>query len=293
MSDNELMIVSDAEIAALAGEMGASAEDLQGGGNYLPSLKVWGKDDGEEEDAPRLKGKMVVLNVPGYEEPVFVIPGTISFRPLTQVFQYTHWDDENKKTINRTRLAFSFKEEFRDEKGTVRCGKPASKDLKDNKALQKQWEDVKVFRRVQGLLTFTGYLASDVKNTFTVTDLLSVINSKGANFLEFDDEFVKKLPPKSFLWDWSAKISTTRHVNGQVTYWCFHYEPDFTNKLKLTRPIMDTISGLKNQIEDLNTAIDKKYYDAINGRTSEDDAIGALKTVGSQLDDDMSDDIPF
>lgn len=293
MSDNELMIVDQAAIDALADEMGASAEGLQGGGNYLPSLKVWGKDDGEEEDAPRLKGKMVVHNVPDYEEPVFVVAGTITFRPLTQVFQYTHWDDDNKKTINRSRLAYNFKEEFRDEKGTVRCGKPPSKDLKDNKALQKQWEDVKVFRRVQGLLSFTGYLASAPNDKFEVVDLLSVINSKGAGFLEFDTEYTKLLPPKSNMWDWSMKISTTRHVNGQVTYWVFHYEPDFTNKLKLTPEIFQTINGLKNQIAELNKAIDKKYYDAINGRTSDDDAIAAIKTVGGSLDDDMSDDIPF
>lgn len=291
MSDNELMIVDEAALAVLADELGVNAEDLQGGGKYLPSLRVWGKDDAEEEDAPRLKGKMYVTGIEGYDEPIFVVPNTITFRPLTQTFQWTQYDKEQKKTVNRTRLIPNFNEEARDEKGTIRCGKPPSKDLKDNKALQKLYEDITLYRRLQGILNFTGKTAAgkEVK----VENLLSSINLKGANFLPFDEEFAKKLPAKSRLWDWVTSISTTRHVNGQVTYWVFHFDCDFKEKEKVTPELFQSLIYLQGQINDMNKAIDKSYYDAINNKQSSEDAISALKTVNSSLQSDMDDDIPF
>lgn len=295
---NELAIVSQEEIDALAASLGASQEDLTGGGgNFLPSLKVWMEEDGDEDDAPRLKGKLFVT---GMDEPVFT--KEVTFRPLTQAFQWTQWDNDAKKTVNRTRLIASFKEEARDENGTVRCGKPPSKDLKDNKALQEKFKDVTTFRRVQGYVSYTGTTKDGTE--VTIDNLLVGINSKGANFNPFDDEFIKKMPEKSNLWDFETKISLSKEKNGSVTYYVMHYEPDFGSKVRLTPPVFADIKGLKETMDTVNKEIDTKYYDALAAKKEDGAAIDALKTVGgsgtgrpgkftSNLDDDLHDDIPF
>ncbi len=295
----EIAVLSQAELDllnSLASEMGASAEDLTGGGTFLPSLKVWMEDDSEEDGAPRLKGKLYVT---GQDPIVYVDPkNPPKFRALTQTFQFRHWDKESETIVNKTRLLYSFKEEARDEKGTIRCGKPPSKDLRDNKALQKQYEDIKTFRILQGFISYVGKTADGQE--VEVKDLLISIQAKGASFNAFDEEVVKQMPDKFNLWDFESTISTTREKQGTVTYWVMHYEPDFNNKLPMTLPVLNTISDLKNKIDDTNRAIDKKYYDAINNKNGDDDAIAALKTVGggrpgkfSNLDDDLSDAIPF
>jgi hypothetical protein len=290
----ELALVNESDLLALAAEMGASQEDLNGGGDYIPALKVWLEEDGDEEDAPRLKGKMYVE---GMDELVFAKPGTVRFRPLTHTFQWTQWDDVAKKVTNRTRLIFSFKEEARDEKGTVRCGKPPSKEIRENPALKDKYDDITTYRRVQGLVSYTGITKTGEERE--VKDVVCGINAKGASFTQFDEEYVKKMPAKSNLWDFEAEITLSKEKNGSVTYYVPHYNVDWSNKLRLTVPVFDTIKGLKDRIDQINKGVDQKYYDALHSGKEDTAAIEALKDVskgrpakgGASLEDDL--DIPF
>lgn len=268
----EVAVLSSEEIAALAYSLGASSDDLQGGGgNFLPALKVWLEEDGDDDDAPRLKGKMYVTD----QEPlVFAKPGTVRFRPLTHAYQWTKWDDAAKKTVNRTRLIFSFREEARDELGTLKCGKPLSRELRDNPNLAKLYEDITTWRRVQGLVSYTGVTA-DGKEV-EVENLLVGLNLKGANFSPFDDEFIRVMPRGTNLWDFETKIDLTREKNGSVTYYVMHFEPDFSNPVPLTVEVFDTIKALKADIDEINKEIDKKYYDALNRKSSDDDVAEAV-----------------
>ena len=281
---NELEIISQEDLAALAHEMGASAEELQGGGSFLPAVKVWLEDDAEADDAPRLKGKLYVTQ---QETTVFAQPGTVVFRPLTHVYQWTHFDPAAKKTINRTRMIFSFKEEARDERGTLRCGKPTAKVLRDNPDLAKRYEDVTTYRRVQGLISYRGI--DDKGNQHEVKDLLVSISFKGSNFNSFQDDFIKSMPSGSNIWDWKTGVSLSREKNGSVTYYVFHFDPDFTNRVPMDRKVYDTIVGLNETIKSFNDDIDKKYYSALHDSTQYDAADAALAGAGSSLPED----IPF
>jgi hypothetical protein len=294
---NELATISQEELDALAADMGASSEDLAGGGgSFLPAFKVWQEDDSEEDGAPRLKGKLYIT---GQDPFVYADNKTVvTFRPLTQTFQYRQWDDDNKINVNKTRLIYSFKDEARDEKGTLRCGKPPSKDLKDNKELQKKYEDIKTFRILQGYVSYVGKTAEG--DVVEVKDVLVSINSKGASFNAFDEEVIKKMPDKSSLWDFASTITTSKEKKGTVTYWVLHYEPDFSVKLPLTIETFNTIKDLKEKIEATNKAIDKKYYEAKSGAGVDRAAEEAIKGVSSGrpganrgLAADFDDDIPF
>lgn len=294
MSKNELAIVDPSLLAALAEELGSSAEDLQGGGgSFLPTFKVWSEDD--EEDGPRLKGKLYIT---GQEPLVYAKAGTVKFRALTQTFQYTQFDKDKNATVNRTRLMSSFKDEARDEKGTLRCGKPPSKDLRDApKEVKERYADITTYRRLQGYVSYVGTTAEGEE--VEVKDVLVSISNKGASFNSFDDEVIKNMPPKTMLWDFESSITLTKEKNGSVTYWIMHYEPDFANKLPVTMPVFETLTELKNGIEAFNKEIDTKYYQAKEAGNVSDNAIDALKTVSGRpgkfngLDEDLDDDIPF
>jgi len=298
MTDNALMTISQEELDAFAAEMGASAEDLSGGGgSFLPAFKVWSEDDDEAEDAPRLKGKLYLT---GQEENVFADIKTVRFRPLTHTFQWRKWDKENQVVSNKTVLIYSFKEEAQDEKGTVRCGKPPSKELKDNKALQELYKDITTFRIIQGYVSYTGKTKEG--KTVEVKDVLASINAKGASFNQFDEEYIKLLPAKSNLWDFETGITLSKEKNVSVTYWVMHYVPDFATKKAVTIQVFNDMKELKSRIEATNKAIRKKYFDAVNSRSSTDAGMDAINSVVSGrpgkpgLDDFDSlndDDIPF
>jgi hypothetical protein len=302
VDSTELMVISQADLDALASETGASQEDLNGGGgSFLPQFKVWSEDDPDDEGAPRRKGKLFIT---GQEPLVFAKANTVTFRPLTQSFQWTQWDDSTKTVTNKSRLVTSFKEEARDEKGTVKCGKPPSKDLKENKALKEMYDDITTWRRIQGFVSYSG--VDEQGNDVEVKDVLVSINSKGASFTAFDEEFVKKMPEKSSLWDFNARITLSKEKNGAVTYWVMHYEGDFATKLPVNVLVFNTIKDLNDKRVAANRAIDKKYYEALEAKNGDNAAINALKNVGggsssgrpglnrNQLDDDFDDNsIPF
>lgn len=297
----ELMVIDQQEYEAFLAASGGTAEDLAGGtGNFLPSLRVNYEEDAEDDDAPKLKGKFYIS---GTDEPVYA--KSVRFRPLTHDYQWTQYDDVAKKVTNRTRLIKSFKEEARDEKGTVKCGKPASKDLKANPALAKQYEDITTYRQIQGLVSYTGIDKNG--NEVVVPETLVSIRSKGANFSPFDEEFIKLMPAKSTLWEWGIDLTTTREKNGASTYYVIHYTPDFQNKLPLSIAVFGMMKELQANIDKTNKAIDQKYYDAMSNAADLDDAVEAIKEVKANvksassgrpgmnrhLDADLSDDIPF
>lgn len=296
MTTKDIAVINQDELNALIAELGASSEDLQGGGgNFLPQLKVWMEEDDDDDDAPRLKGKLFIT---GQDPLVYAKAGTVKFRALTQAFQWTQYDSDSQKTVNRTRLITSFKEEARDEKGTLRCGKPPSKELRDNKALQKKYEDITTFRRLQGYVSYVGTTADGEE--VSVNNVLVSINAKGASFSAFDEEVIRHMPPKTNLWDFESNITLSKEKNGSVTYYVMHYEPDFVNKVALDIDTFNTLKELKEGMDAFNREVDKKHYAAIHNRNSDNAAIDALKVVSGRpgkpshsLDDDFEDDIPF
>ena len=292
---NEITVINQDELNALIADLGSSAEDLQGGGgSFLPQLKVWMEDDDDDDNAPRLKGKLFIT---GQEPLVYAKPGTVRFRALTQTFQWTQYDKESNKTVNRTRLLSSFKEEARDEKGTLRCGKPPSKELRDNKALQEKYKDITTFRRLQGYVSYVGTTADGEE--VEVNNVLVSINAKGASYSAFEDEVISNMPAKMRLFDFESAITLSKEKNGSVTYWVMHYEPDFAKTIPLDVPTFNTLKELKEGIDAFNKEVDKKYYEAVHNRDKGDNAIDALKTVSGRpgklntLADDFDDDIPF
>ena len=67
---------------------------------------------------------------------------------------------------------------------------------------------------------------------------------KGTNFGPFEDEFLKKLPRNSNIWDFQATLTTKRHKNGSVVWFTFHFDPDLKNRLGLDQDTVDGIGAI-------------------------------------------------
>src|SRR5690606_31561182 len=113
----DLTVIDQNELAQFINTTGVSAEDLNsGGGDYIPNLRI----NYHDEDAQGKEIKPGLFFVTNQDVPVYA--KTVKWRPLLQHFQWTQWNDDDKKVENRTIFITNFGEEARDEKGTVRCG---------------------------------------------------------------------------------------------------------------------------------------------------------------------------
>lgn len=292
MTTTDIALINADEYAALVAASGASAEDLSGGGgDYLPQLKV----NYQDEDSNGKELKVGYFVVTGQDPAVYA--KNVTIRPLTHNFQWTQYDKEEEKVVNRTRFVKNFREEARDEKGLIRCGKPASKILKESPELAKQYSDVTLYRNIDVLVSYTGEDADG--NTNEVKDLLATMRLKGANFSPFQDEYIDNMPKNTMLWDFPIRLSVTKHKQDPksvVSYYVIHFEADFTNRLPMTVDVFETVKALNGRIESFNKEVDKKYYAVIDERSKSEAALKALDVSPAKdlLDDFKSDDdIPF
>lgn len=293
MTDTNLTTINQDELNAFLSQHKVSQEDLNGGGDFLPALRV------NYMDEVTIDGKTYELK-PGTFTitvgDVTVYAKNAKFRPLLQNYQYIDFDKDKEEVVNRSIIFNDFSEEARDEKGTVRCGKPQSKVLKDNPALKKAWEHVNLYRSVDGLTTIEGVDVYGKPVKFE--NVLSTFRGKGTNFSPFQEEYTKLLPKGSMLWDYELVLSTTKHKQdpkSAVNYFIVHFEADFAKKLQFTVEEFDLVKSLARRVEDTNKEIDKKYYTVLSGNKDAElmDAIDITPNESSLDADFDGDDNPF
>lgn len=285
MTDNLPTTIDQAEFQAFIEANKVSQEDLAGSGDFLPQLKVNYQD--EDENKKELKPGLFTLT--GQEIPSYA--KNVKFRPLLHKFQYIDYNKDEDKVVNRSVLFDDFKDDARDETGTFRCGKPPSKELKDNPALKKQWEHVNVYRSVDGLVSYEGKDADN--NDVKIENVLATFRGKGSNFSPFQEEYLKQLPKGTFLWDYELNLGVTKHKQdpkSAISYFVVHFDADFTNRLQLTQDVWEIIKSLQKRVDDVNKEVNKKYYLALKERTN-DAASNAIDITPN--DAPLEDDIPF
>ena len=274
----EIALINEDELSAFASSVGANSEDLQGT-NFLPSLKVNYNEENPETGKELKRGTLFLTG-----QDVTVYAKTVTIRPLMQYFQWVDYDVEAKKITNRTRFISHFGEEARDEKGTVRCGKPASKEIKANPGLKKMYESITCNRQIYALISYVG--EDENGTSHTVTDVLATVRLKGDSFTPFQDEYIAQMPKNTRLWDFSASVYTTKKKNdpsSATTYFVVHFEPDFKNVLPVTSDVFNTLKAIKAEVDEINRDIDHKYYASISSKNEDDEAINALDITASSL----------
>lgn len=273
---NDLVTMDAAKQRELNALLGASTDE---GPTRLPILKI----NSKRRDAEGRKIEEGKFMVTGMDETVYA--DTVSIRPLSHTFQWLHFDSEAKKLANKTIIVPNFRIEPIDIKGTLRCGKPASKVMRElPKEDQKKYEDIKCYRQVRCLVTYTGKTADGVETT--VTNMPAILMLKGSNFGPFEDEFIKRLPQGRNIYDFWVNLTTTEHENGSVTYYVIHFEPDLGNPVPLDTPTMESMYVIADMISDENSQVKRKYNEALHNKNASD---AALDAVGGYLDDDFDD----
>jgi hypothetical protein len=283
----DLTLINQQELDAFIAATRASQEDLSGGGDFLPQLKVNYQDEIEWNGAKK-EIKPGLFTLSNQEVPSFA--KNVVFRPLLHTYQYIKYNKEEDKVVCRSILFNDFTDEPRDEDGTLRCGKPPSKVLRDNPALKKQYEDTNLYRSVDGLVSYEG--TDPDGNKVSVNNVLCTFRGKGSNFSPFNDEYIKLMPRGSVLWDYALVLSVTKHKQdpkSAVSYYVVHFDANFSDKLPFNVELFDTVKELKRRIDETNKEIDKKYYAAFEA--AKDSKI--IDVAASLVEDLQDDEIPF
>ena len=270
------------DIAALAAQMGAKvANSSSANSSRLPQLTINSQvDDDDGNPIPRGAFTIKGTEVAAYAE-------TAMFRPLSHHFQYLHWDNVQKKLVNKSKIIASFGEEPIDMNGTLRCGKPISSQLRDMPPEQREkYAGITCFRQVRGLVSGEAKTATGEKVTWDNEPVILML--KGTNFNPFDDEFIKVVPANRNLWDYQCELSSKRHKNGSVTWFTFQFKPDLKNPLGLDDKVVETIQVIADSIKSENNRIKKAYDAAVASQSLDRQALDAIQ---NSLDDDLEDGV--
>lgn len=280
MNKNKL---DSAAIAELASQMGANSNTKPDNSNVsrLPQLVINSQvDDDEGNSLPRGHFTIKGVDTSAYAE-------TVNFRPLSHHFQYLEWDNVNNRMACKSKIISNFGEEPIDTRGTVRCGKPISSQLRDMAPEQKEkYAGITCFRQVRGLVSGTAKTANGEEVTWDNIPVILML--KGTNFNPFEDEFMKVIPKGRNIWDFQATLTSKRHKNGSVTWFTFHYAPDLKNPLGLDDKVVETIQVIAESIKSENARVKKAYDLALSNQQMDQQAIDALN---NSLDDDLDDEL--
>lgn len=278
---NQVAVIDKAEELKLASILGAVEERSSGGstGDRLPILKINSK---RKDDQGRKLEQGLFMLQGGTDETVYAEKVTI--RVLSQLFQWIHFDPEEGKMVNKTLMIPNFGCEARDMLGTIRCGKPTSKVLYEMpKAEQKKYADIKCYRQLRVLVSYTGKDADGDEHT--VENVPAIMFLKGANFNPFNDEVVKALPKGANLYDYNIEVTAEEMENGSVVYYVMHFKPELKKKLPLDQPTYDTMLHMAQMIQKDNEYVDSQYKKALSDNQATDDAIDALDALEADLED--------
>lgn len=264
----QLVTIDSNQERALAAMLG-----LAPGGEreQTPLLKI-NLDDEDDEGNALPKGKFMVT---AQDETVYA--DKVRIRPLSQFFQWVHYDPEQNKSVNRTIMIPRLNMEARDEKGGVRCGKPASKILKENPEEAKKYKNITCFRLIHCLVSYEGKTAGG--KAAKVENVPALLRLKGANFSSFEDEVIDKLPKGKKLYDFWVEVSATKKKNGSVTYFVYNYAVDLGNPAPLDQLTYDTMLHIVEMVKAENDRVNGKYEAAISGKSADSKAMKAVEII--------------
>jgi hypothetical protein len=248
--------------------------------NRLPELKISSKRRDEAgNDIRDFEGYFWLKN---YDEEVY--SDKVKIRVLSQLYQWIDYDPEAQRPRNRTLMIPFLSHQAIDETGTVRCGKPLSKVMKDwSKDQKAKYATITLFRQLRCLVSYTGKTAAGEE--VTVENVPAIIMNKKTSYMNFEDEVIKKLNGRNYS-DFWCDLSTNEHQNGDVTYYTWHYKPDLKNPVAMDDTTMDTLAHFASMVKAENEDVKAKYEAALSRKSMDDDILEALE---DDLDADLAD----
>ena len=245
----------------LMAAMGAGdQQQSESTGNRLPLLKVNYQD--EDDDGNELKKGVFALTLPSGT----VYGKDVTVRVFADYMQYLDYDPNENAVVNKT-IIHRVGDEPIDETGSVRCGKPTSKDLREMDADTKlKYKDITCFRYLYSTVTIAD--ATDgAGNAVEVQDVPCLLRLKGASFLAFSQDVIE--PCKNLKLKFmqvASKLVTTRQKNGSVTYFTVGFSPDFQNKMEISTDDLQFMSKILDTVNAENKGVIEKHNASLYGK---------------------------
>ena len=264
------------EFADILGVGDATPSDM------MPIIKIVTSDE-DDQGRPLTRGR---LYLKGSDiEPVYT--DSMKIRPLSNVYQYNHFDSTKNENVCRTIQSPTFKNvEFRDTRGTLKCGRPDDwfNRPEDEK---KAWSDIKCNRIIRVLVSYEGKDADG--NELKVENKPAIIFNKSSNFNQFSDQYLRILPRNKKPWDFWCSLTTEKQKKGGITYYTMEYKPDFKNPVALDEQTVETLRVVVNIIKTANASVNKAYVEQIQDRSITASASGMIEDAEklSELEKDL------
>jgi len=288
----ELTNIEATDLAALAEKLGAASGETA----TVNMLEL--KINYEDEDDNGVRLNLGDIYVRESDKNHFYAKN-VTFRPLSQMHQYSVYNAQEKKMSCKTRLIANFREEARDTNGTIRCGKPSSSEMRDLTEEQRaKYSGIKNQRQIRGLVSYTGKSSSGEEKTYENLPVLMRLNGQNnyqvdsSNKLSapFEAQFLKQIPRGSSMWNFSMDITTKRRKSAAgKAYYTYEYTPDFGVQLPITKDIYGSLQMIDQIIQDENAYVDSQYYKALKGDMYEAEASEVLDRMHDSLDADYED----
>ena len=283
---------NESNVPAVSTEMLYKVQKLLGvsssveAADRLPQLKVNPKK--KDKQGRRIQeGHFFVQGIENQSELVYA--ESINLRVLSQLFQWILYDPEQNKVANKTLLIPNFLHEPRDMKGTLRCGKPTSKDLRElPKATQAKYSDIRCFRQLRGLVSYSGITAD--KEKVTLENVPCILLLKGSNFSPFYDDVEKTMPQGKQFYDYNIKVTAEERENGSVTYYVMRFNPEYSAPLTLDTPVIDTMMHFAKMVTNENNKIEAAYNKSLGATSSVQKAVDNLALSALDQDFDSEED---
>ena len=252
----------------------------------LPQLKINPKKK-DKQNRRVSEGHFFVQGIESQNELVYA--ESINLRVLSQLFQWIYYDPEQNKVANKTILIPNFGHEPRDMKGTLRCGKPTSKDLRElPKAAQAKYSDIRCFRQLRGLVSYSGITAD--KEKVTLENVPCILLLKGSNFNPFNDDVEKTMPKGKQFYDYNIKVTAEERENGSVTYYVMRFNPEYAAPLTLDEPVINTMMHFAKMVTDENKKIESAYNKSLGVSKGIQKAVDNLAVAALDQDFDSEED---
>lgn len=267
---SNVQVYSDMNANQLMAMMGGGQQQQQDETtNLLPLLKINYQD--EDADGNELKKGLFVLGTG--DEAVYA--KEVKLRVFGDFMQYLHYDAEAEEVVNRS-IIHRMGDEPIDEKGTVRCGRPAGKEyhaLSDD--AKKKYTGITCFRYLYGVVAMEGTTAAGEKKTVETTPCL--FRTKGASFLNFSKEVIEGCNSKGVMFQQvESTLTTQRHKKGSVTYFTPHFAPDFANLLEITEGDAEIMRNILETIKMVNDDIRQKHDESLKSKQSDNTVVEAV-----------------
>lgn len=278
----DLAVSNAAEMAKLNAILGLNDAPIGGGdrgpSNRLPELKI--NYQRKDKEGRSIKDKIGKFYVKGLEKEVYA--EEVKIRVLSQVFQWIDFDEEEMKPRNRTIMIPRFSMEPIDELGTIRCGKPTSKQMADwGKEEKAKFSTINLFRQLRGLVSYKGVTAEGEE--VVIENQPMILMNKRGNYMTFEDQVIKKISGRDFK-DFWVTVKSIEQEMGSVVYYTFDYEPDLLNPVPLDDDTYQTMLRFAEMISSDNDKIKQKYNASLGGMDAID--MDAMNALDADLEDD-------